>query len=82
MFVPSIETATARVIDAIYLRLNAAGRLDVAFQPYHNTGVLVMNGRVSVNGERTAAAGDFVLFGHAGEHIGIEAIRTTCISWC
>jgi redox-sensitive bicupin YhaK (pirin superfamily) len=60
-------------IDMFDARLNAGGRLDLGFQPQHNTAILVMNGNVVVNGER-AATHDFVVFGHQGEQIAIEAL--------
>jgi redox-sensitive bicupin YhaK (pirin superfamily) len=59
-------------IDMFDVRLDAGGRLDLDVQPHHNTAILVMNGNVVVNGER-AVMNDFVLFGHQGEQIAIEA---------
>ncbi len=59
-------------IDMYDARLNANGRLELDFPAHHNTAVLVMKGEIAVNGERNAAANDFVLFGHHGEHIVLE----------
>jgi quercetin 2,3-dioxygenase len=57
--------------------------LDLVFPAQHNTAV-VMNGNVVVNGDRPAGTNDFVVFGHVGKHISIEAatddVRLTVLS--
>lgn len=60
-------------IDMLEVRLNATARFEGSFELSHNTAVLVMDGTVTVNAERTAAPGDLVLFGHEGECIALEA---------
>jgi redox-sensitive bicupin YhaK (pirin superfamily) len=60
-------------IDLLEVRLRAKGRVKLDLPPQHNTAVLVMNGSVAINGERTVHANDFVLFGHEGKKIALES---------
>jgi len=60
-------------IDMLEVRLRAKGCLELDLPLHHNTAVLVMNGSVAINTERTAHANDFVLFGHAGKTIAIQS---------
>jgi redox-sensitive bicupin YhaK (pirin superfamily) len=60
-------------IDMLEVRLRAKGCFDLDLPAHHNTAILVMDGDVTINGERTAHANDLVLFGHAGNKIAIES---------
>ncbi len=53
-------------------RLQPRGKLELSFPARETAAILVMKGDVSVHGE-TARANDFILFGHAGERITVEA---------
>jgi quercetin 2,3-dioxygenase len=53
-------------------RLKKGAVLDLNFPAGHNTGILVIEGSVVING-KTAATDHFVLFGNDGEQINIEA---------
>ncbi|MCL4729796.1 MAG: pirin family protein [Planctomycetes bacterium] len=52
--------------------LRSGGKAEFDFPTNWNAGLLVMNGHVMVNG-RPAKADDFVLFGHEGESVSVEA---------
>lgn len=54
------------------IRLNKGGQLTTNIPPSHNTALLVVNGNVTVNGEK-AAEHSFVLFRNDAEEIRIEA---------
>jgi redox-sensitive bicupin YhaK (pirin superfamily) len=55
------------------VRLQAGGKLDVSFSARQNTALLVMQGEVKVQGERSAKSGELVLFENEGEAIEVEA---------
>lgn len=55
------------------IRLNAGGRVELAFPPEQNTGLMVLDGKVTVNGKTAAQGLDFVLFENDGERIVVEA---------
>jgi redox-sensitive bicupin YhaK (pirin superfamily) len=57
--------------------LHAKGRLEVSFPARENTGILVMNGRVTINGKLEAVNDQLVLFANEGEQIRIEASDAT-----
>ena len=59
-------------VNMLDVRLVAGGALDLAFPAHHNTGLLVMEGAVTVNG-RPAALHEFVVFEPTGGAIRIEA---------
>lgn len=59
-------------IDVLDVRLNAGGRLDLAFPAHHNLGLLVMKGDIAIDGVR-AALHDFAVFQNAGERVCVEA---------
>ncbi len=54
------------------VRLRAKGAADFTFPAHENAGLLVMEGDVTVNGEK-ARKHDFVVFANAGERVRIEA---------
>ena len=69
---PAMTFSPINVLDA---RLAAGGALTLAFPAGHNTSVLVMDGELTVNGERPARTGDLVLFARAGARIELVATR-------
>lgn len=56
-------------------RLTAGGNVAFTFPARQTLAILVMKGRISINGERTAVLNDFVLFANAGERVAIEALE-------
>lgn len=59
-------------IELYDVRLNAGGTVDVDLPAAYNTGILVVNGRVNVNGQ-DAPADHYVLFKNEGTNIHIIA---------
>jgi redox-sensitive bicupin YhaK (pirin superfamily) len=55
------------------IHLNANGRIELAFPAEQNTGLMVLDGKVTVNGKTAAQSLDFVLFENEGERIVVEA---------
>jgi redox-sensitive bicupin YhaK (pirin superfamily) len=55
------------------IHLNTGGKIELAFPAEQNTGLMVLDGKVTVNGKTTAQALDFVLFENDGERIVVEA---------
>jgi redox-sensitive bicupin YhaK (pirin superfamily) len=49
------------------------------FNKNYNTGMLIIEGEVKINNSRTAAENHFILFGHQGEDILVEAAEKSVI---
>jgi len=60
------------------VRLNKGGKLTTNIPVNHNTVLLVVNGEITVNGEK-ATQHDFVLFKNEGEEISISADRDSVV---
>lgn len=54
-------------------RLNAHGNIELSFPAHHNTGILVIEGKIKVNDSEEVAADNFILFKNEGENIQIKA---------
>jgi hypothetical protein len=54
-------------------RLNKDGKADFTFPAHYNTGILVLEGEVKVNGNETVPLNHFALFENEGEEFSIEA---------
>jgi len=54
-------------------KLNAGGSADFEFSSGHNTALLLIEGRVRINGTRIVPADHFVLFSNDGERFTVEA---------
>jgi quercetin 2,3-dioxygenase len=54
-------------------KLKKAGKAELSFSASSNTGMLVIDGEVSVNSSTSVNEDNFILFGHDGEKITIEA---------
>jgi redox-sensitive bicupin YhaK (pirin superfamily) len=50
-----------------------------SFKKSYNTGMLVIEGGIKINNSETACENNFVLFGHDGEDIEIEAIAKSVV---
>ena len=59
-------------INAVNLKLNAGGKTTVSIPEEHNTAILVVNGSITINGEK-AEEQEYVLFGNDCEEIEITA---------
>jgi hypothetical protein len=61
------------------LRVKAGQRTDVTAPASFNTAVFVLQGRITVNGERTVGDAELARFGRRGERIAIEAKTDTIL---
>jgi len=60
-------------------RLNEYGKATFDFPESYNTGLLVIEGSVKVNGKETATADQFVYFKNEGTELGIEALKDSVV---
>jgi quercetin 2,3-dioxygenase len=60
-------------------KLKQGSVADFSFDKNSNTGMLVIEGEIKVNGGKTAPEDNFILFGHDAEKIQIEALRESVI---
>lgn len=60
------------------IRLHAGGKLETKIPASHNTGILVIQGSIGVNGQE-AHTNDFVLFAAQGEEINITTTEETIL---
>jgi redox-sensitive bicupin YhaK (pirin superfamily) len=49
------------------------------FKKNYNTGMLVIEGEVKINNSKTAPENHFILFGHDGEDIIVEAVEQSIV---
>lgn len=70
--------ATFTPIQVMNARLKKGATASFRFPEKYNTGMLVIEGEVQVNG-RTASADHFILFGHEGEDITLEATEDAVV---
>ena len=60
-------------------KLKKGSRAEFSFGSRNNTGILVIDGEVTVNESKTVPEDIFVLFGQTGEKIMIEAVRESVV---
>ncbi len=60
-------------------RLNKGAKAEYSFPAEYNTGALVIEGSINVNGQEVAKTDDFVLFENAGESFTIEAMDNAVV---
>ena len=60
-------------------KLKTEASANFAFNKNNNTGILVIEGEVKINDSKTASEDHFILFGHDGEDIVIEALKDSVI---
>jgi hypothetical protein len=53
-------------------KLNKGDKANFSFKKEHNTGMLVIEGEIEINGLKTAPEDHFIFFGHNGEDIEIK----------
>lgn len=76
------ETGPASTFTPISLfdvRLRKGTATEFLFPVKYNTGMLVIEGRVMINNSDIAPEDHFILMGHEGEHIDIEALYDSII---
>ncbi len=60
-------------------KLQKGSKAGFSFSSSSNTGMLVLEGEIKINGSGTAVENQFVLFGHNGEDISIEALKESIV---
>jgi quercetin 2,3-dioxygenase len=60
-------------------KLIKGAKADFNFKKNYNTGMLIIEGEVKINNAKTASENYFILFGHEGEHIILEAVKESVI---
>jgi len=66
-------------INMFNAKLVKGSKTDFSFSDKHNTGLLVIEGEIKVNNSRIASEDSFVMFGHDGEAIEIEALKDSIV---
>lgn len=61
-------------LDMLDVTLNEGGRLQLDVDQRRNAAVLVLSGKITIDGEKAASAKDFVVFSHQGRDIVIESV--------
>ncbi|MFC1226484.1 pirin family protein [Pedobacter sp. BG31] len=73
------NATTFSPIELYNARLNKCGQATFNFPEHYNTGFMVIEGSIKINGSETAAADHFVHFGNKGTMIKIEALENSVI---
>ncbi len=60
-------------------RLNKGSVADFSFNKNFNTGILIIEGEVKINGSEIAPVDNFVMFKHDGENLSIEALKDSIV---
>jgi redox-sensitive bicupin YhaK (pirin superfamily) len=60
-------------------KLSAGAEAEFSFIKEFNTGMLVIEGEIKINNSKTAPENNFILFGHAGDSIIIEAVKDSIV---
>ncbi len=60
-------------------RLVKGAVADFSFDRKHNTGLLIIEGEIKINHSKLSAENYFILFGHDGEDIVIEAVKDSIV---
>ena len=70
---------TFSLMNMFNAKLIQGGKADFNFHEIFNTGMLVIDGEIKINNSKTASENYFILFGHDGEDIVIEALKESVI---
>jgi len=70
---------TFSLMNMFNAKLIQGGKADFNFHEKFNTGMLVIDGEIKINNSKTASENYFILFGHDGEDIVIEALKESVI---
>jgi redox-sensitive bicupin YhaK (pirin superfamily) len=60
-------------------KLSAGAKTEFSFSKEFNTGMLVIEGEIKINNSKTAPEDNFILFGHDGDDIVIEAVKDSIV---
>jgi quercetin 2,3-dioxygenase len=73
------SASTFTPINVFNVRLNKGGKASISLPENHNTGFVVIEGSIKINGADTAEADEFVHFKNEGSEIEIEALENAVI---
>lgn len=71
--------STFSPVNLFNAKLVQGGSVDFSFFKYFNTGILVIEGEIKINNSKTSPENYFILFGHDGEDITIEAVKDSIV---
>lgn len=71
--------STFSPVNLFNAKLAKGGKADFSFDKKYNTAFLVIDGEIKVNNSKIVAENNFVLFGHDGEDIVIEALKESVV---
>ncbi|WP_421941670.1 pirin family protein [Pedobacter sp.] len=71
--------STFTPIELYNARLNAGAKANFSFPKHFNTGFMVVEGNIRINGKETATVNSFVYFDQKGENISIEALENSIV---
>jgi len=71
--------STFTPIELYNVRLNAGAKVNFSFPKHFNTGFMVVEGNIRINGKETAAVNSFVYFDQEGENINVEALENSIV---
>jgi redox-sensitive bicupin YhaK (pirin superfamily) len=73
---PAFTFAPVNLFNAKLIR---GAKVNFSFNRNYNTGMLVIEGEVKINNSKTAPENHFILFGHDGEDIIVEAVEQSVV---
>jgi hypothetical protein len=73
------SASTFTPIELYNIRLNVNGKIDLAFPATYNTGIVVIQGKITINHNDVANENEFVLFKNEGEEIALQANEESII---
>lgn len=71
--------STFTPIEVYNARLNTGAQANFNFPKQYNTGFMVVEGSIRINGKDTAPVDSFVYFTHEGEEIQVEALENSIV---
>jgi redox-sensitive bicupin YhaK (pirin superfamily) len=71
--------STFSPVNLFNAKLLSGAKAGFSFNKQNNTGFLVIEGEIRINNSKTAPENNFVLFGHEGEDIIIEALEKSTV---
>jgi len=71
--------STFTPIELYNVRLNAGAKVNFSFPKHFNTGFMVVEGNIRINGKETATVNSFVYFDQEGENINVEALENSIV---
>jgi len=73
------NASTFSTIEMYNARLNKGAKVDFSFSENFNTGFIIIEGSIKVNGNETAKTDQFIHFKNEGENIELEALENSIV---